>query len=94
MRVVGREVLDELCQQHADVRAQATAWLTEAEEADWRTPQDIKARFPSASFLAGNRVVFNLKGNSYRLVVAVTYKTGIVLIERAGTHAEYDRWQL
>ena len=69
-----------------------TAWLKEVNEATWETPQDIKARFPSASFVGNNRVVFNIKGNNYRLDVKVNYKNKIVLIKRCGSHAEYDKW--
>ncbi|MEO8493509.1 MAG: type II toxin-antitoxin system HigB family toxin [Planctomycetota bacterium] len=92
MRVVGKQILDDFKQRHADARSQVDAWLAEAEDAKWESPNDIKARFATASILGNNRVVFNLKGNSYRLDVKVTYKTKVVLIKRIGTHAEYDKW--
>jgi mRNA interferase HigB len=92
MKVVGAAILDEFAQDHADVRNQIRAWLTEAEEANWENPQAIKDRFPSASFIGNDRVIFNLKGNSYRLDVKVNYKNKVVLVKRCGTHAEYDRW--
>ena len=92
MKVVGVAILDEFSEHHGDVRTQVRAWLTEVEETDWGSPQDIKNRFPSASFVGNDRVVFNLKGNSYRLDVKVNYKNKVVLIKRCGTHAEYDRW--
>jgi mRNA interferase HigB len=92
MKVVGVAILKEFAEDHADVRNQVDAWLSEAEEANWENPQDIKDRFQRASFIANDRVVFNLKGNSYRLDVKVNYKNMIVLIKRCGTHAEYDRW--
>ena len=59
--------------------------------ANWTGPQEIKDRYPSASILADNRVIFNIKGNSYRLLLKVRYQNGIVLIEWIGTHAEYDK---
>ena len=59
--------------------------------AQWRGPQDIKNRYPTASFLAEHRVIFNIKGNTYRLVVKARYRYGVVLIEWIGTHAEYDK---
>ncbi len=62
-----------------------------ASRTDWRSPADIKAAYASASFLANNRVVFNIKGNDYRLVTAVHYKRGIMFIRFVGTHREYDR---
>lgn len=66
------------------------AWHDEARKAQWNTPQDIKDLYRNASFLGDNRVVFNIKGNDYRLVTAVAYKVGVVYIKFIGTHAEYD----
>lgn len=59
--------------------------------ANWRTPEDIKASYPKASILKSSRVVFNIKGNAYRLVAAVQYRAGVLAIRFFGTHAEYDR---
>ncbi len=94
MRIVGREVLHEFMLQHAEAKAATKAWLAEAEEVEWKAPMDIKERYPHASILSGNRVIFNLKGNKYRLEVKINYGNQIVLIKRAGTHAEYSRWEL
>ena len=94
MKVIGRKVLDDLCRKHAEVRGQVGAWLTEAEEAQWHKPVDIKERYSSASLLEGDRVVFNLKGNKYRLVTKVSYKNQVVQVMKAGTHAEYNSWKL
>jgi mRNA interferase HigB len=92
MRIIGRKVLDEFKRRHADARSQVDAWVAEVDDVEWDSPNDIKARFASASFLPNNRVVFNLKGNGYRLDVKVTYETKVVLIKRIGTHAEYNNW--
>jgi mRNA interferase HigB len=92
VRIVGRPVLEQFVQAHADVRSAVDAWLREAMAATWRTPADIKARYASASLLAGNRVIFNLKGNKYRLDAQIAYQTSVVIVKRIGTHAEYDRW--
>ena len=67
------------------------AWHREVEQADWAEPTQVRARFPSASIVGGNRVVFRIKGNAYRLVVEVFYKGRRVFIRFVGTHAEYDR---
>jgi len=67
------------------------AWHDEVAKAKWVSPQDIKNRYASASFVGRNRVVFNLKGNEYRLIVAVAYRIGAVYIKFIGTHAEYDK---
>ena len=90
MRIVGRDVLDAFCAEHADGRRWVEAWLHETEAALWTTPQDIKNRYASASFLPGNTVIFNVKGNQYRLEVAVAYDVGVVSVAWAGTHSEYD----
>jgi mRNA interferase HigB len=66
-------------------------WFDEACNAEWKTPQDIKNRYSSADFLADNRVIFDIKGNHYRLVVKVRYQGEIVVVEWVGTHAEYDK---
>ncbi len=94
MNVIGKKTLSEFSNHHADVRERLNAWLYEAEEANWKRSQDIKQRHASASFLADNIVVFNIKGNDYRLVAKIDYKNQIVLIKKIGTHAEYSRWKL
>lgn len=91
MQLLGLIKLDDFRRRHADARGALDAWQIEAECAQWSGPQDIKTRYPSASFLADNRVIFNIKGNSYRLVIKAKYQNGMVLIEWVGTHAEYDK---
>ncbi len=92
MKLIGIKALEDFRKDHADCRKQLDAWVAETQDAQWQTPQDIKARYAHASFLPNNRVVFNLKGNDYRLDVKVNYKNQIVLIKRIGTHAEYKKW--
>lgn len=94
MTIAGREKIQKFLRKHAKAKSSLSAWLTEAEDADWKTPQEIKDRYRSADFLSGNRVVFNIGGNNYRLVVLVRYRNGVVLIEKIGTHAEYSKWKL
>jgi mRNA interferase HigB len=91
MKITGRGVLAAFTQEHADTRRWIENWLAESEGATWKTPQDIKDHYASASFLPGGRVIFNVKGNEYRLEVIVAFKTGVVVVEWAGTHAEYDQ---
>lgn len=67
------------------------SWYSEAKRADWKTPDDIKKQYRNASFLANDRVIFNIKGNDYRLVVAIKYEFQIVYIRFIGTHKEYDK---
>ncbi len=66
-------------------------WYQETQKAEWRTPNDVKKDHPSASIINKNRVVFNIKGNKYRLVCHIRYRIGIVYIRFIGTHAEYDK---
>ncbi len=94
MNVIGIGKLFEFSNNHADAREQLKAWRYEAEKANWKRSHDIKQTYASASFLANNIVVFNIKGNDYRLVTQIDYKNQIVLIEKIGTHAEYSKWKL
>jgi mRNA interferase HigB len=93
MRLVGKELLAQFAKQHAAIRAPLSVWIFEVEEANWTGPADIKARYPSASFLSGNRVIFNIKGNTYRIETKVSYEITVVLVKRIGTHAEYSKWR-
>ena len=92
MKLIGKSILDEFKQKHADARLQIDSWEAEVKEAEWKTPQDIKNRYPKASILSKQRVVFNICGNKYRLLTLVTYKTGVVFVKKIGTHNEYDNW--
>ena len=94
MRLVGRSLLVDFAKRHSDIRAPLNAWACEVEDADWHGPADIKARFPSASILSENRVVFNIKGNKYRIETKVSFEIKVVLVKRIGTHSEYLKWEL
>jgi mRNA interferase HigB len=90
MKVLDRERLERFCRRHADARGWIENWLADVEAAAWIAPQDIRRRYASASFLPGNVVIFNVKGNAYRLEATVAYRTGVVIIDWIGTHPEYD----
>ena len=94
MRLLGRDALYEFAQKHADSASHIEAWSAEIKEARWATPQQLKERYPKASILGKNRVVFNLNGNRYRLLVILNYTVGLAVVERIGTHAQYSRWKL
>jgi mRNA interferase HigB len=91
MRIVGRGKLDEFCGAHADARSWIATWITDVQGHIWRKPQDIRASYVTASLMSDNVVIFNVKGNRYRLEVQVAYNTGIVVIRWIGTHAEYTK---
>jgi mRNA interferase HigB len=96
MIVVGAHVAREYFANHAGhkgikaARSQYDVWLAIAGQARWRNPEDVKASHPKATILKGSRVIFNIKGNDYRLVAAVQYKAGVLVVRFFGTHAEYD----
>jgi mRNA interferase HigB len=97
MILIGADVVERYLADHAGhrgikvARLQYEAWLDIAIRASWRNPEDVKASYPKASILKAGRVVFNIKGNDYRLVAAVQYRAGVLAIRFFGSHAEYDR---
>jgi mRNA interferase HigB len=91
MRIIARKTLKEFWERYPDAQQPLLAWYDDARQAAWKSPAEIKSVYRNASFLANNRVVFNIKGNSYRLIVAIHYDHGIVYIRFVGTHLEYDR---
>jgi mRNA interferase HigB len=91
MRVISVNRLREFWEKHLDAEQPLRIWYADARRSSWRTTNDIKRNYSTASFLAGNRVVFNIRGNNYRLIIVVYYKGGIVYIRFVGTHEEYDR---
>ena len=91
MRVIAVKTLKEFWRRHKDSEQQLKAWYAEARAADWKTPGEIRKVYKSASILANNRVVFNIKGNNYRLVTAINYSYKIIYIRFIGTHKEYDK---
>jgi mRNA interferase HigB len=91
VRIIAKRTLREFWEKHADCEEPLRIWYSQVEEADWRTPNDVKQDYASASILLDNRVVFNIKGNRYRLIVRINYDYGILWIRFVGTHAEYDK---
>jgi mRNA interferase HigB len=91
MRVISKRTLQDFWQCHNDAKYPLVAWYTEAIKAQWQSPQEIKTHYQTASFLQDNRVVFNIGGNKYRLIVKINYAYNTVYIRFVGTHAEYDK---
>ncbi|MEO6992197.1 MAG: type II toxin-antitoxin system HigB family toxin [Lacunisphaera sp.] len=91
MRINSRKTLRDFGATHAAAEQSLQAWFHETKSANWKSFTDIKARYRSADLLPGNRVIFNIKGNTYRLIVHLHFKTGLVFIRFIGTHAEYDK---
>jgi mRNA interferase HigB len=92
MRVIARKTLKDFWEAgHADAEQPLKAWFAEALRAEWRTMADVKARYAHASVLDAERVVFNIGGNKYRLVVRVWFAGQAMWIKFVGSHAEYDK---
>jgi mRNA interferase HigB len=92
MRLVGAPLLAEFAERHPDAKKDLDAWRLEVITASWANPNELKARYPRASFVGDRNVVFNIRHNRYRLHATVDYQSGSVVVRRLGTHAEYDRW--
>lgn len=91
MRVIAKKSLIKFWSKHRDSEQPLKAWYDETSNAVWRSPQDIKDQYRNASFVGKNRVIFNIKGNDYRLIVAVVYRFEVVYIKFVGTHSAYDQ---
>ncbi len=91
MELLNKIALDDFKKKHADSIAPLANWERLVQLAKWKTPQEIKNAIRSADFLSGNRVIFNIGGNKFRLVVVVVYVSGRVVVSWIGTHAEYSK---
>jgi len=94
MKLLGKKLLDDFKQKHADAQSQIESWEAETEEAQWNTPHDLKRRYSKVSLLGNQQVIFDICRNRYRLLALVNYKNGIVLVKKIGTHKEYDNWKI
>lgn len=94
MKLLGKKLLDDFKQKHADARSQIESWEAEVEGAKWDTPHDLKSRYPKASLPGDQQAIFNICGNKYRLLALVNYKNGILLVDKIGTHKEYNNWEI
>jgi mRNA interferase HigB len=91
MRVIAKKILREFWEKHNDAEDQLKTWFKEASKAKWKTPADIKSEYAKASILKQNRVVFNICGNKYRLIVEINYIRQWIFIRFIGTHTDYDK---
>ena len=93
MHIISRSTLKEFWGQpeYRDSQSCLKSWFAEASSAEWKTPAEIKQQYSTASIIHNNRIVFNIAGNKYRLVVKIHYNTGIIYIRFIGTHAQYDK---
>ncbi len=93
MRIISKKKLKEFWEEpkYRDSEQALRAWYTEAKKARWKSTNDIKKMYKNASFIGNNRIVFNIKGNKYRLIVAIRYEFQLIFIRFIGTHEQYDK---
>jgi len=91
MRVISRNTLIKFWKKYPETEQSLKAWYDEVSNASWKLPNDLKGQYRNASVISNKRVVFNIKGNRYRLIVDIEYRIGIVFIVWLGTHKEYNK---
>jgi len=91
MRIIALATLRDFWKRHPNAEIPLRSWYTLASRSDWRHPAEIKAAYRNASVIANNRIVFNIKGNDYRLIAAVHYNRGMMFVRFVGTHREYGK---
>ena len=91
MKVFNTPQIEKAYKKHTDAIGPLQNWYQEVKEADWDTPAKLKERYPNASIIRGDLVVFNIKGNRYRLVARINFRRQLVFVKFFGTHKEYDR---
>ncbi|AFL83345.1 hypothetical protein Belba_0690 [Belliella baltica DSM 15883] len=91
MKIFSRGTLRDFWEKHANCEQQLKIWYRETEKSNWSSIQDLKIEYPSASILKNNRIVFNIKGNDYRLIAKFNFEYQLCWIRFIGTHAEYDK---
>ena len=91
MRIVGDRAVQEFIRRHPESEQPLVAWFQEVRQADWSKPADVRERYPRASIVGRDRVVFRVRGNRYRIVAQIFYPGRVVHIRFVGTHSEYDR---
>lgn len=90
MRIIAKGTLRLFWEEHPNAEEPLMAWYREVEKEMWATPAEVKQKYRTASIIRGSRVVFNIKGNDYRLVVKINYAYSVVYVRFIGTHEEYD----
>jgi mRNA interferase HigB len=91
VHIVSKKTLKDYYSKHKETKSQLEAWYCEAKNSNWNNPVEIKEKFRTASIIGDNKVVFNIKGNKYRLVTKINYRMKTVYIKFIGTHKEYDK---
>ncbi|OYU95988.1 MAG: addiction module toxin RelE [Bacteroidetes bacterium B1(2017)] len=91
MRIISKKILRDFWGLHSGCEQALKSWYLETSQANWKNFNELKIEYPNASILKDNRVVFNIKGNSYRLIVKINFDFQMVWVRFIGTHSEYDK---
>jgi len=91
LRILAKKILREYWEKHSAIEEQLKSWYQETSKSNWLNPNYVKDEFPNARLISNNRVIFNIKGNQYRLIVRVNYKYQMVYVRFIGSHEEYDK---
>lgn len=94
MKLHGKNKTDAFKAKYVDARSNVEAWEAEVEAAVWRTPHEMKQRYPSADPVGKMNTIFNIKGNKYRLWALINYEKQMILVKEVGTHVEYEKWKV
>ena len=94
MQLIERSKIEGLKEKYSDFQKQADAWEEEIRTAEWKTPHELKQRYPKASIIGDKNIVFNICGDKYRIWVKIDYQRQIIKIKQAGTHTEYNNWNI
>jgi len=94
MKITNKKALNDFKQSHPDGEKSLNGWQSEADLAEWQTPNELKQQYGSASILKNRNVVFNISGNRYRLWVQISYKLQVIFVKAIGTHEEYNSWEI
>lgn len=91
MRIIKHKTLKDYFTEHPETKGALESWYHEVKKETWRNPEDVRVKYPKARTIPGNRVIFKILGNKYRLVIKIEYTSGLIFIRFIGTHKEYDR---
>ena len=94
MLLANRDLLLDFQRSHPDAAKYLKTWVLDVIEAEWEKSADLRAKYPSARVLDSQNVIFNIRGNRYRLWVSISYKLGVVRVKAIGTHSDYDNWKI
>ena len=94
MKLIGKPLLRVFGEKYADAKSELDSWEAEVENAEWKTPHELKQKYPKVDLPGNKQAIFDICWNRYRLWVQIAYNTGVVFVRKVGTHKEYDKWKI